>query len=97
MRTLDGATWLCRGELALVPASEVRIPGRHNLANTLAALALLTACAPDADLAPAVDVLRQFPGCRTAANWSLNSITCAGLTIPKARIRAQRLRRWKVW
>jgi UDP-N-acetylmuramoylalanine--D-glutamate ligase len=62
LRTIDGATWLCRGELALVPASEVRIPGRHNLANTLAALALLTACAPDADLAPAVDVLRQFPG-----------------------------------
>ncbi|MBK1640442.1 UDP-N-acetylmuramoyl-L-alanine--D-glutamate ligase [Chromatium okenii] len=62
LRTLDGATWLCRGELALVPASEVRIPGRHNLANALAALALLTACAPAADLAPAVDVLRQFPG-----------------------------------
>ncbi|MBV5309391.1 UDP-N-acetylmuramoyl-L-alanine--D-glutamate ligase [Chromatium okenii] len=62
LRTLDGATWLCRGELALVPASEVRIPGRHNLANTLAALALLTACAPAADLAPAVDMLRQFPG-----------------------------------
>ncbi len=62
LRTLDGATWLCRGELALVPASEVRIPGRHNLANALAALALLTACAPTADLAPAVNVLRQFPG-----------------------------------
>ncbi|MBK1693674.1 UDP-N-acetylmuramoyl-L-alanine--D-glutamate ligase [Chromatium weissei] len=62
LRTLDGAIWLCRGELALLPASEVRIPGRHNLANALAALALLNACAPNADLAPAVNVLRQFSG-----------------------------------
>jgi UDP-N-acetylmuramoylalanine--D-glutamate ligase len=62
LRTIDGATWLCHGETALLPASEVLIPGRHNLANALAALALLTACAPAADLAPAVNVLRQFPG-----------------------------------
>lgn len=32
--------WLCRGKQRLLPAAEVRIPGRHNLANALAALAL---------------------------------------------------------
>jgi UDP-N-acetylmuramoylalanine--D-glutamate ligase len=32
--------WLCCGEQRLLPVSEVRLPGRHNLANILAALAL---------------------------------------------------------
>ena len=40
----DGATWLARGEAALLPAGEVRIKGRHNLANALAALAMGEAC-----------------------------------------------------
>ncbi len=36
----DGASWLCRDGKALLPASELRLKGRHNLANALAALAL---------------------------------------------------------
>lgn len=36
----DGAPWICRGAEALMPAREVAVPGRHNLANALAALAM---------------------------------------------------------
>ena len=35
-----GEAWLCRGDRPLVPVSELLLPGRHNIANALAALAL---------------------------------------------------------
>ena len=38
-----GEEWLARGERALMPCGEVPLPGRHNLANTLAAMALAEA------------------------------------------------------
>ncbi|HYN76897.1 MAG TPA: UDP-N-acetylmuramoyl-L-alanine--D-glutamate ligase [Lamprocystis sp. (in: g-proteobacteria)] len=56
----DGATWLCHGDERLMPAAEVLIPGRHNLANALAALALADACG--LPLAPCLATLRTFPG-----------------------------------
>ena len=36
----DGDTWLCRGNERLMPERELKIKGRHNTANALAALAL---------------------------------------------------------
>jgi UDP-N-acetylmuramoylalanine--D-glutamate ligase len=36
----QGETWLCRGDKPLLPVAELRLAGRHNLANALAALAL---------------------------------------------------------
>lgn len=36
----DGETWLARGTQPLMPACEVALPGRHNLGNVLAAMAL---------------------------------------------------------
>jgi UDP-N-acetylmuramoylalanine--D-glutamate ligase len=39
----DGALHLARGNEALLPASALRLPGRHNIANALAALALVDA------------------------------------------------------
>ena len=56
----DGETWLCRGPARLLPAREVLIPGRHNLANALAALALAEGCG--LPLGPALEVLTTFPG-----------------------------------
>jgi UDP-N-acetylmuramoylalanine--D-glutamate ligase len=38
--TKAGGSWLARGQEALIAADELRIKGRHNLANALAALAL---------------------------------------------------------
>jgi UDP-N-acetylmuramoylalanine--D-glutamate ligase len=36
----DGIAWLARGSDALMPASELSVPGAHNVANALAALAV---------------------------------------------------------
>ena len=56
----DGDLWLCRGDERLLRAAEVLIPGRHNLANALAALALAQACGLALD--PCREALRTFPG-----------------------------------
>ena len=55
----DGV-WLARGDRPLMPAAELQIPGRHNQANALAALALGSACGlPEAAM---LDALRGFRG-----------------------------------
>ncbi len=36
----DGKDWLARGKQHLIPVDEISLPGRHNLANAMAALAL---------------------------------------------------------
>jgi len=53
-------TWIARGHQPLMPTTEIRMPGRHNLANALAALAL----AETAGVSPEIGcaVLRDFPG-----------------------------------
>jgi len=43
LREHGGELWLARGERLLLPASSVPIPGRHNLMNVLAAMALAEA------------------------------------------------------
>ncbi len=60
LRSLEGQVWICHGREPLMPASEVRIPGRHNLANALAALALALASA--IPMHSACEALRRFPG-----------------------------------
>jgi UDP-N-acetylmuramoylalanine--D-glutamate ligase len=60
LRVLDGAPWICRGTQPLMPASEVRIAGLHNLANALAALAL--ACGCGLPMEQSCAVLRRFSG-----------------------------------
>ncbi len=43
VRQIDGVPVICQGFTPLLPASELRLKGRHNLENVLAALALGTA------------------------------------------------------
>jgi len=57
---IDGQDYLCRGEQPLLAAQELRIPGLHNRANALAALAIGTALG--LDLSQMLEVLRGFPG-----------------------------------
>jgi UDP-N-acetylmuramoylalanine--D-glutamate ligase len=57
---IDGGKYLCRNEQPLLAVDELKIPGRHNLANALAALAMGTALG--FDLAVMLDVLRRFRG-----------------------------------
>lgn len=59
--------WLVRGEQQLLPVSEVRLPGAHNLANALAALALGSAI--DLPLVAMLEVLRRFPGLPHRCQW----------------------------
>ena len=54
----EGGPWLARGASPLVAASALRIHGRHNLANALAALALCEAAG--GDLESAVEALLAF-------------------------------------
>jgi UDP-N-acetylmuramoylalanine--D-glutamate ligase len=40
VRSIDGENWLCHGRDSLIKTSELAMPGQHNVANCLAALAL---------------------------------------------------------
>ncbi len=62
-----GEDWLvCRGE-PLLPLSALRIPGLHNAANALAALALGEACG--LPIEPMRAALREFPGLPHRSQW----------------------------
>ncbi len=63
----DGSTWLARGQLPLLAIDELLMPGRHNLANALAALA--TGEAAGLPLEPMLRVLRTFPGLPHRSQW----------------------------
>ncbi|MDJ0740175.1 MAG: UDP-N-acetylmuramoyl-L-alanine--D-glutamate ligase [Gammaproteobacteria bacterium] len=58
--SIDGEEYLCRGERPLLAAAELRMPGRHNRANALAALAIGSALG--LDLTAMLDTLRSFRG-----------------------------------
>jgi len=55
-----GETWLARGEVRIMPAARVRLAGRHNLFNALAALALGEAAG--LPLTAMVGTLGEFQG-----------------------------------
>jgi len=60
LRLLGGESWLCRGDQPLLPAVQLRLSGRHNLANALAALALGSAL--DLPMPAMLETLRSFRG-----------------------------------
>ncbi len=56
----DGVEWICYEERHLLPSAELLIPGRHNLSNTLAALALGSAVGLSETAM--LDAIKQFRG-----------------------------------
>jgi len=60
VRSGSGGDWIARGEKLLMPTADVRIIGRHNLANALAALALAEAVGLPVE--SCLETLREFPG-----------------------------------
>ena len=60
VREIAMRQWLCRGNEPLMATDEVRIPGLHNQANALAALAIGTSLGIELEIM--VEVLRTFPG-----------------------------------
>jgi len=67
LRNQDGQAWLAHGAEALMPAHELRLVGRHNLANALAALALGSAVGIPNDAM--VQALRRFAGLAHRMQW----------------------------
>ncbi len=65
--TGETGPWLCRGEQSLLPLDALRIRGRHNATNALAALALGEAAG--LPLAAMLEALRQFPGLAHRCQW----------------------------
>lgn len=67
VRDIDGRVWLMRGDERLMPADEIRMAGRHNLSNALAALALGDAMGLDREAM--FDTLRTFGGLPHRTQW----------------------------
>jgi len=67
IREQKGKTYLAEGSTCLLPTDALKIAGRHNWLNALAALAL--ARAADIPLAPALEALQQFPGLPHRCAW----------------------------
>lgn len=63
----DGVSWLCRNEERLMPKSELRIAGLHNLSNALAALAIGEASGFSMDAM--LRALRAFSGLPHRTQW----------------------------
>jgi UDP-N-acetylmuramoylalanine--D-glutamate ligase len=63
----DGQEWLARGTERLLALPELRLAGRHNAANALAALALGEAL--DLPRTAMLDELREFPGLPHRTAW----------------------------
>ncbi len=66
--------WLAKGLELLLPVSELKIPGQHNVANALAALALGEAVG--LDMPAMLNALRSFEGLPHRCQWtrSLNGV-----------------------
>ncbi|MEO5573245.1 MAG: UDP-N-acetylmuramoyl-L-alanine--D-glutamate ligase, partial [Gammaproteobacteria bacterium] len=67
LRSVRGETDLARGGQSLLAVRELRIKGRHNIANALAALALGDAL--NLPLAAMLEALREFPGLPHRSQW----------------------------
>jgi UDP-N-acetylmuramoylalanine--D-glutamate ligase len=63
----DGRTWVMHGDQPLLPAEEIRMAGRHNLSNALAALALGDAVG--LSRAAMCETLRTFGGLAHRTQW----------------------------
>ncbi|MEJ2422959.1 MAG: UDP-N-acetylmuramoyl-L-alanine--D-glutamate ligase [Candidatus Thiodiazotropha sp.] len=63
----EGETWLCQGLTPLMPVRDLRIPGSHNQANALAALALGSAVG--LPMTVMLETLRSFRGLAHRTQW----------------------------
>lgn len=68
LRFKQGRTWLCKGRTRLIAEDELRINGRHNTANALAALAMGTAMG--FTVSAMCDALRSFAGLPHRTQWT---------------------------
>ncbi len=67
IREFNGKRWLAQGETLLLAVDEMKLPGEHNDANALAALAL--GAAAGIPLAGMLAALREFTGLSHRTQW----------------------------
>ena len=70
LREFNGETYLCKGGQKLIAENEVKLGGRHNIANALAALALCEAANISMD--DMLSALREFGGLAHRTQWLAN-------------------------
>jgi len=72
---IDEVEWLAQGETALLPVNELKILGRHNIANALAALALGQAV--NIPMVSMLSALRNYQGLSHRTQWvaDINGVT----------------------
>lgn len=63
----DGQSWLAKGEQLLLPVTELKVAGKHNVANALAALALGEHVG--LPVVAMLDALRRFSGLAHRCQW----------------------------
>lgn len=66
----DNQSWLCSGSKTLLPVKKLRIKGKHNIANALAALALGQAIGLPMD--GMLNSVQTFPGLAHRTEWVAN-------------------------
>ncbi|WP_020560355.1 UDP-N-acetylmuramoyl-L-alanine--D-glutamate ligase [Thiofilum flexile] len=67
IQTREGESYLAKGEQLLLPLAQMKLPGLHNAANALAALALGEALG--LPLAPMLEALQSFTGLPHRTQW----------------------------
>ncbi len=65
--TIADKEWLAKGSKALLAIDEIKLPGRHNISNALAALALGEAVG--LKMSAMLDVLKEFAGSEHRTQW----------------------------
>ena len=67
IRFVDGVEWLAKGRKLLMLASDVKQVGRHNIANSLSAIALGEVAG--LEMSAMLDVIRDYPGMIHRTQW----------------------------
>ncbi|MDH5766278.1 MAG: UDP-N-acetylmuramoyl-L-alanine--D-glutamate ligase [Gammaproteobacteria bacterium] len=67
LRDIDNKTWLCKGDQKIIAESDLRIGGRHNTSNALAALALGEVAG--LPMIAMIEALREFGGLPHRSQW----------------------------
>ena len=67
LRVIDGDVWLCKGRHEIIAESDLKIAGRHNTSNALAALALGEAAG--IPMIAMLEALREFSGLPHRTQW----------------------------
>jgi len=67
VRLINGVEWLARGDELMMPTADIKLPGRHNIANALAALALGDVAGLNQDAM--LEALREHEGMAHRTQW----------------------------